>query len=85
MLYLLTPEGTTAAEHILDRPIVQESYSDICFDRAQRWIEECVEDHSETCLQFPPSLLSTRLVDVGLSTEPCQPRLHITEKGETGS
>lgn len=59
--------------------------SDLSWQIASRWMAKCLSSHQK-CNQSqgvaPP--LPTRVIDVGLMSEPCSPRLHVVTENTSG-
>lgn len=62
------------------RPLSEDSNSDGCFEIASKWLQNCLETHSECPKQL--SRLPSRVIDVGSDEK--DPFLYIS-KGERGS
>ncbi|KAK3493647.1 heterokaryon incompatibility protein-domain-containing protein [Neurospora crassa] len=66
-------------------PYGSNTGSDLSWQIASRWMAKCLSSHQK-CNQsqcVAPSL-PTRVIDVGLISEPCSPRLHVVTENTSG-
>ncbi|KAH8600168.1 heterokaryon incompatibility protein-domain-containing protein [Bisporella sp. PMI_857] len=68
---------------ITGRPIALETNSVACFEFIDAWLMQCAGTHNR-CPGRNPTVLPTRVIDVGPPDESREPRLYITSEGETG-
>jgi hypothetical protein len=61
-------------------PMAQASFA-----TARMWLQDCLQNHKDSCPQKRTALLPSRVIDVGPADGSQSPHIHISKKGEIGN